>query len=555
MLAALLALSAGTLGAQQPTPAAGPSPGESTYIVFFSGREIGRETASLAQTPSGWTITSTARLGAPLNLVNKRFELTYARDWQPIEMKIEATVADPRDPKAEPRVLGLATSFATTTAINEITQNGVTNSKTDQITVRTVVLPNNFFAAYEALAFRLFSSTPGSELPVYVAPQAEIKVTVKAVTAATFDTPSGTLKAQRFTLIFHNPNGPLEAEVTVDDRGRFAKADVPGANISVVRQDLAGVATRQQTFRNPTDSDVTIPAAGFGLAGTLTTPPAQGRLKHPTIVLVAGSGPLDRDATVAGIPLFAQLAGQLAARDFLVLRYDKRGVGQSGGRIERATLDDYAEDVIAAVRWLAKRKDVDSERIFVAGHSEGASVAMLAADREKKIQGLVLMAGMAIPGRELILEQQQYLLSKTALPETERADKVALQKKILDAVIAQKGWEGIPPELRSAVDTPWYRSLITFDPGRAMSELKQPILILQGALDRQVAAYHADRLAEMARGRKKAGSVEVKQLPSLNHLFVTAKTGDVSEYQSLESRTISPEVAAAIAAWVAAVPR
>jgi hypothetical protein len=452
-------------------------------------------------------------------------------------------------------VLGLATSFATTTAINEITQNGVTNSKTDQISARAVVLPNNFFAAYEALAFRLSTMTPGGELPVYVAPQAEIKVRIKAVSAATFDTPSGQVRARRFTLTFQNPNGPLDAEVTVDERGRFARADVPAANISVVRQDLAGVGTRQQTFRNPTDSDVTIPAAGFGLAGTLTTPATQGRLRHPTVVLVAGAGSIDRDSTVAGIPIFAQLAGQLAERDFVALRYDRRGIGKSGGRVERATLDDYAEDVIAAVKWLAKRKDVDSERIFVAGHGEGGSVAMLAAAREKKIEGLVLMAGIGTPGRELILEQQQYLLSKMSLSEAERADKVALQKKILDAAIAQKDWEGIPAEMRAAADTPLYRSLITFDPAATMARLKQPMLILHGALDRQVPVHHADKLAEMARGRKKAGSVEVKQLPSLNHLFIPAKTGDVSEYQSLETRTISPEVAAAVAAWVAAVPR
>ena len=62
-------------------------------------------------------------------------------------------------------MLGLATSFATTTAINEVTQNGVTESKTDQITARTVVLPNNFFAAYEGLAVRLSSMAPGGELP------------------------------------------------------------------------------------------------------------------------------------------------------------------------------------------------------------------------------------------------------------------------------------------------------------------------------------------------------------------------------------------------------
>jgi hypothetical protein len=146
VLAAFLSAFAGNAAAQQPPPAAIPAPGEATYIVFVNGRAIGREQANLARTGSGWTITSTGTIGAPLNLVNKRFQLTYATDWQPIELRIDATLADPRDPKAEPRVLGLATSFATTTAINEVTQNGVTTSKTDQITARTVVLPNNFFA-------------------------------------------------------------------------------------------------------------------------------------------------------------------------------------------------------------------------------------------------------------------------------------------------------------------------------------------------------------------------------------------------------------------------
>ena len=293
---------------------------------------IGREQANLARTPAGWTITSTGTLGAPLNLVNKRFELTYATDWQPIELKIDATIADLRDPKAEPRVIGLATSFATTTAINEVTQNGVTASKTDQITARTVVMPGNFFAAYEALAVRLSSMTPGGELPIYVAPQGESKAVIKAVTPATYETPAGTLKARRFSLTFQHPTGPLDVEVTVDERGRFAKADMPALGVSIARQDLAGVETRQQTLRNPTDSEVVVPAAGFGLAGTLTTPPRQGRLRHPAIVLVAGSGPVDRDVTVAGIPLFAQLAGQLAERDFLVA-----ALRQAGRRQERRT--------------------------------------------------------------------------------------------------------------------------------------------------------------------------------------------------------------------------
>jgi dipeptidyl aminopeptidase/acylaminoacyl peptidase len=88
-----------------------------------------------------------------------------------------------------------------------------------------------------------------------------------------------------------------------------------------------------------------------------------------------------------------------------------------------------------------------------------------------------------------------------------------------------------------------------------MAEVKQPLLILQGALDKQVLPHHADKLAELGRARKKAASVEVKQLPGLNHLFVPAKTGEVSEYESLEKKAISSEVPSVIGAWVASVPR
>jgi hypothetical protein len=109
--------------------------------------------------------------------------------------------------------------------------------------------------------------------------------------------------------------------------------------------------------------------------------------------------------------------------------------------------------------------------------------------------------------------------------------------------------------MRAAAETTAFRSLLTFDPARAMTNVKQPILILQGALDKQVLPYHADKLAELGRGRKKAASVEVKQLPGLNHLFVPARTGDLSEYESLETKVISTEVPTAIGAWVASVPR
>lgn len=523
-----------------PSGAAAPATGEASFTVFMRGTDVGRVQTAVARAGTDWIVTSTGRVGS---MTVDRFEITFGADWQPIELHIEAT-----QPGAK---IQLATSFGVTTAINEITRNGVTSTKTDQVSARTVPLPNQFFGAYEGLAPRLAATAPGGQIPIYVAPEAEVMMVVKAIADETVQTPSGPIATRRFDVSIANPGGALAAAIVIDNRSRFARLDIPSAGFAVVRSDLASVAARTETARNPTDADVSIPASGFNLAATLTTPPeAAGRMRYPAVVLVTGSGPVDRDATVAGIPIFSQLAGALAERGFIVLRYDKRGVGQSGGRIETATLRDYADDLIAAVRWLEKRKDVDKRRLAVAGHSEGAAVAMLAAGREKKIKSLVLLAAPGTTGAELILEQQLRQLELMELEEEERERKVALQMLIQLAVTTGEGWEDLPEELREQADTPWFRSFLAFDPAEAMKGVKQPILIVQGELDVQVPPHHADKLAALAEARRNAPDVDVVSLPGVNHLLVPAATGQVQEYANLAGQTISPDAVTAIADWL-----
>jgi pimeloyl-ACP methyl ester carboxylesterase len=525
-----------------------PVPGEATFTIFIRGTDVGREQVNLTRSGSQWIITATGRLA---DFTLNRLELKYAADWQPIELHVEGTQAGKPGDKGGQKKVQLATSFALTSAISEITQNGVTSSKTDQISARTIVLPSNVFAGYEALAARLANSDLGAELPTYVAPNGEVKVSVKGISDEAVTTPSGIVNTRKYELVVHNIGATFTMTIAVDQRARLARLDMPAANLSVVRSDLAGVSARTLTAKNPTDSDVIIPANGFSIAGTMTRPPVLGRLRHPMVVLVAGSGPVDRDSTVAGIPILSQLAGALAQQGFLVLRYDKRAVGQSGGRSEAVTQHDYADDLIAIVKWLAKRDDVDPRRIAVAGHSEGAMIGMLAAAREKRIGSLVLMSTSGTTGAELILEQQQRELDRMKLPEADKAEKVMLQKQIQAAVIGGTGWEALPEDLRKQADTPWFRSLLLFDPAAVMPKLKQPILIIQGDLDAQVQPHHAEKLGELARARKKdAGPVEVVHLPGLNHLLVPATTGDVQEYPELKEKSISPEIASTIAAWL-----
>jgi pimeloyl-ACP methyl ester carboxylesterase len=524
-------------------PAATPATGQATFDILVRGQQIGRQTASVARDASGWVITSGGRIEAPIDLTITRFEMKYSPDWQPLELNIAAI--------QQKSSVAVSTSFTTTTAINEITQQGKTVSKEDQISARAIVLPNNFWGAYEALAARLSTSQVGAVLPVYVAPSAQVKLTVNAIAPQTLTGGGITIKARKFEVTIANVGANVPASVIVDEHARLVRFEIPAAGLVVVRDDAASVAVRTQTARNPTDADVRIPANGFTLAATVTTPPeVAGRLRSPGIVLIGGSGPTDRDETVAGIQIFAQLAGALAKDGAVVLRYDKRGVGQSGGRTESATLDDYAEDAITAVKWLAKRPDVDTRRIIVVGHSEGAAVALIAASREKQIDGVVSIAGPGVKGAELILQQQKHLLDISSMTDAEKQAKIELQKKIKDAVLSGTGWEGIPPQVRKQADVPWFKSLLAYDPARIMPKVKRPLLIIQGDLDTQVTKDQADTLADLARARKKVPPPQVVHLPGVNHLLVPATTGEVSEYASLPDKTISPKVASAIMDWI-----
>ena len=138
-----------------------------------------------------------------------------------------------------------------TTAINEITLNGVTNSKTDQISARTVVLPGNVFGGYEALAARLANSSVGTELSTYVPTRSEVKVTVKGIADESITTPAGIVRTRKYELLARDPSSTFTMTVSVDDRARLARVDLPAANLSIVRSDLAGVAATHLDRQEP----------------------------------------------------------------------------------------------------------------------------------------------------------------------------------------------------------------------------------------------------------------------------------------------------------------
>ena len=261
-------------------------------------------------------------------------------------------------------------------------------------------------------------------------------------------------------------------------------------------------------------------------------------------MLIGGAGGADRDETIAGFPVLAGLAGSLADAGFVVARYDKRGVGQSGGRLESATLSDFAEDVRAVIKYLGKRKDVDSKRIAIAGYGEGGSVALIAASREKSIAAVVLIAAIGSTGAELILEQQAPpARAAPDAPEAEKQQKIELQKKIQQAVMTGTGWDRIARSSEAGRYDALPGAFSQFDPAAVVPKVRQPILVIQGSLDTHVPPHHATRLGELANARKKAPKTDVVVIDGVNHLLIPGEDGrSRMSTDHLKDRKISPKV-------------
>jgi len=245
------------------------------------------------------------------------------------------------------------------------------------------------------------------------------------------------------------------------------------------------------------DTPITFRSHDLTLHGSLR---AGSEGAQPAALLISGSGPIDRDSDMKRLQIgvMGRLAGHLAAHGFASLRFDKRGVGESEGEYRSAGFHDNVADARAALAALRSRPEIDPDRIFVIGHSEGALIAMALAD-DARLAGTVLLAGAAQTG-ENVLAWQAGRVAETlprpvrALLRLLRQDIVRTQTKRLERI--RVSTDDVSRIQGVRLNAKWFREFMAFDPATALRRVAVPTLAITGAKDIQVDPADVQRMSE-----------------------------------------------------------
>ncbi|MEO5511475.1 MAG: alpha/beta fold hydrolase [Longimicrobiales bacterium] len=261
------------------------------------------------------------------------------------------------------------------------------------------------------------------------------------------------------------------------------------------------------------DEAVELAVPGATLYGTLRVPAGSGR--HAVALIIAGSGPTDRNGNSAMLPgpnnSLKMLAEGLSANGIASVRYDKRGIGASAASLKSQSEADlrftmYSDDAAA---WIARlRADSRFSKIIVIGHSEGALLGTIAA-RIANADGLILVAGAGRPIGEVLREQ----LKNSAPALAEKAEPM------LRELESGRMVKDVPADMqflfRPSIQ-PYMISWLPLDPRAELARLDAPRLVIQGTTDVQASPRDAERLASAD------ASVRLEMVNGMNHILKIA---------------------------------
>ena len=378
---------------------------------------------------------------------------------------------------------------------------------------------------------------------------------------------------------------PYHSEEVVFRNSRFKKTITEASKTNNTNTEAPKInktntevpKTYEETSNSGSPNGPSETQTNITLAGTLTMPEKEG--KYPVAILISGSGPQDRNESLAGHKPFLVISDYLTRNGIAVLRFDDRGVGESTGNFDEATSADFATDVQSAIDFLKTHKNIDHDNIGLIGHSEGGMIAPMVAAENADIGFIVLMAGVGIPGDELLSLQGQLIQTAAGNSENDVEQSAKIRSRMIQMTMASKDMSTLRQDLtdylrkeaenessralvpegievnqfiKSQVDfmaTPWMVYFLRFDPAEYLEKVSCPVLAINGTKDLQVPDQ--ENLSAIGRALEKAANknVTLKPLEGLNHLFQESETGLPTEYSVIE-QTFALEALEVISNWI-----
>ena len=237
---------------------------------------------------------------------------------------------------------------------------------------------------------------------------------------------------------------------------------------------------------------------GSKLSGTLTFPAQNASVPVPAVLLIAGSGPVDRDERIGPNAFFADLAAALNTAGYAVLRYDKRGVGKSTTAVPRTSVvrRNFVDDAESALALLESDKRIDPKHIFIFGHSEGGELAMAVGLEHSEVRGLILAAPLPT-GYATLIERQ-------------------IDREHIDPYAAS--------QLRLAEQMSFVKSYASIDPVKEVTHVTQPLLILHG--NRDINVLDSDLQPFLDAAKKSDRNAMIHEFPNDEHFFFRMNPAD-----------------------------
>ena len=291
--------------------------------------------------------------------------------------------------------------------------------------------------------------------------------------------------------------------------------------------------------------NVMVGTGEWELPGTLTIP--KGGRPFPVVVLVHGSGPNDRDETIGPNKPFKDIALGLASQGIAVLRYEKRTkeYPQETAKIENFTIqEEVVDDAIDAVDLLMNTSKIDTDRIYIIGHSLGGMMAPEIANQDKRIAGVILLAAPTRHLEDLILDQYNYLFGLDGEINENEAEQIDALEEQIEKIKTLNISEG---ELILNAPLAYWGYLADYDPVSTAENLTIPMYILQGERDYQV-TMEGD-FVKWENTFYNSENVTLKSYESLNHLFISG-SGQPTNTEYNDPGNVDEQVINDIATWI-----